>query len=45
MFDQALEKTEGSMKNAQSRDRGNTGHMTQNENKQNPKTQHRKLER
>ena len=31
------------MKNGQSRDKGNNGHKTQNEKKQQQKTQHRKL--
>jgi hypothetical protein len=32
-----LEKTEGSIKNGPSRDTGNIGHMTQDEDKQNKK--------
>jgi hypothetical protein len=39
------EKTEGAIKNGQSRDSGNIGKKTQNEVKQGRKTQHRKLKR
>ena len=39
------EKTEGIIKNGQSRETGNIGHKTQNRDKQNKKTQHRKLKR
>jgi hypothetical protein len=39
------EKTEGAIKNGQSRDSGNIGNKTQNEVEQGKKTQHRKLKR
>ena len=35
-----LEKTEGAVKNVQSRNTGNIGHNTQEEDKQGTKTQH-----
>ena len=39
-----LEKPDGVIHNVQSRSTGNTGHKTQNEDKQkNKKTQHRKM--
>ena len=44
-----LEKTEGAIKNGQSRDTGNIGHtrcrMNTNKSKKQKKTQHRKLKR
>jgi hypothetical protein len=41
-----LEKPDGVIHNVQSRSTGNTGHKTQNEDKQkNKQTQHRKLKR
>ena len=36
-YQQTLEKTEGTIKNGQSRDTGNIEHKTQNEDKQNKK--------
>ena len=39
------EKTEGAIKNGQSRDSGNIANNTQNEVKQGKKTQHGKLKR
>jgi hypothetical protein len=36
-YQQTLEKTEGTIKNGQSRDKGNIEHKTQNEDKQNKK--------
>jgi len=39
------EKIEGAIKNGQSRDTGNAGHKTRDEDKQNTKTQYRKLKR